>query len=194
VHTGKGANLHVFDLEEEMLAVVAVPGGAGIQVEDIAFSQDGNTLYAIATLNQNDTVFATARIDGEKLDWQPVTVLCDIKLVTLATAFKLAKEQVYAIGEQKGLYLLNPNNLPTDPQPIVAFPAVGHLEINEELKRGYATASSQATKTYDQVYELDLTQAKPPFKIITLATPDGKPLVGENGTVLLMPRTISSWA
>ena len=121
---GQGASLNVFDLErQEMLAVVDVPGGAGIQVQDVAISQDGNTLYAIATINQNDTIFATARINAENFTWQPVTMICDIKLVTLGTAFSLAKDQVYAIGEQKGLYLLNPNNLPADPQPLVAFAA-----------------------------------------------------------------------
>jgi hypothetical protein len=183
---GQGTSLNVFDLQkEEMLAVVEVPGGAGIQVQDVACSQDGKTLYAIATINQNDTIFATASIDAEKFTWQPVTMICDIKLVTLVTAFSLAKDQVYAIGEQKGLYLLNPNNLPTDPQPLVAFAAVGHLEINEELKRAYATASSKGTQVYDQVYDLDLSQAAPPANFFSLVSPDGKPLTGEAGLTLV---------
>jgi hypothetical protein len=183
---GQGTSLNVFDLQkQEMLAAVEVPGGVGIQVQDVACSQDGKTLYAIATINQNDTIFATASIDAEKFTWQPVTMICDIKLVTLGTAFSLAKGQVYAIGEQKGLYLLNPNNLPADPQPLVAFPAVGHLVINEALKRAYATASSKGSQTYDQVYDLDLSQAAPPANFFPLASPDGKPLTGQAGLALV---------
>lgn len=155
---GNNNKIHVYDLEkEELVAEVEVPGGEGIVVRDVAFSTEGERLYAVATVQGADTIFAVAKLDGLDHIWEPITILCDTELVTLATVPRTANELVYAIGKGRGLYAINPDNVPLEPSPLYEFNAVGHLVVSEELNRAYATALTQGTPDYyDVVFGMDL--------------------------------------
>jgi hypothetical protein len=157
---GAGTEIHVFDLERgEMVANVAFPGGEGAVLQDVAFSADGNELYAVALVKGKDAVFGTASIsgDGTKHEFRPVTVLCGTTLVTLGTIPKIPG-RVFAIGRGKGLYAIDPANVPTEIQPLVAFNAVGQLVLDTGLSHAYATATAPAAATdaYDQVLRIAL--------------------------------------
>ncbi|MGH7459977.1 MAG: YncE family protein, partial [Longimicrobiales bacterium] len=153
-----GANdrIHVYDLSaEEMVAELIFPGGAGVVVQDLAFSQNGNDLYAVATLGQ-DTLFAVADISGSTHTFRPVTVMKSVQLVTLATAPTITAD-VYAIGRGTGFFEFNPDNPPATPQARYAFNATGHLVIEENTTTAYAGARSSGTPDrYDAIQQLAL--------------------------------------
>ena len=183
---GAGSTLHVYDLEqEEMVSEVEFPGGSGVQVRDVAFSADGRRLYGIGTLG-DDTLFAVATVDGDGLRFRPASILCGVELVTLATAPN--RSQVYAIGLGTGLYELNPDAVPEQPQPMFPFNAVGHLEIPTG-GAAYATAGASeldggaqggATGVYDRVFRLPLAGGDPVG--YRLQDPQGgPPLQGRDG-------------
>lgn len=155
---GAGDTINVYDLvANEMTAELKFPDAAA-EVRDVAFSKDGKQLYAVATVKNMDSIFAVADISGNKLNWRNQTIICNVKLVTLATSSTIAGK-VYAIGEGKGLYELNVQNILPDVQPLHAFNAVGHLVIAEQATIVYAFATSRANGTpdlYDQVRRFDL--------------------------------------
>lgn len=186
---GAGNKIHLFDLsQEEMVAEIEVPGGEGLDVQDVAFSSKGDQLYAIATLRGTDTVFAVADVRGLKFVWRPVTVLCDIKLVTLTTAPRVAPQLVYAIGQGKGLYALNPENVALNPQPLAAFNAVGQLIIVQEDGTAYASAAqgTVASNRYDRILHINLRDGVL-LQDIPL-TVNGKPASGDDDmTVVPLP-------
>jgi hypothetical protein len=159
---GVGNKINLYDLAQaELIAEIEAPGGAGLQVRDIAISASGTQLYAIGTLNNKDTVFARADIADQTLNWLPVNTICDVVLETMLTAPALSKN-VYAIGLDKGLYIFNPENIPADLQPSVAFHAYGHLVIREDMKLAFATACASTAQLnnsvpYDRVERIDLS-------------------------------------
>lgn len=162
---GGGNRIHVYDLErEEMVADVEFPGGAGAVVQDIAISPDGRELYAVGLVKGQDTVFGVAGIgdDGTKHSWRPVTVLCDCDFVALETS-SAARGRVFAIGRGHGLYSIDPNNVPTEPTPLVPFNAVGHLAIDTPGGQAFATAAATGagTSKYDRFVRVGLTGGTP---------------------------------
>lgn len=185
---GVDARIHVYDLAaEEVIAIVDMPGGAGLVVQDVAFSEDGRQLYAIGTLHDKDSVFAMASIEGlpkrwpsvipgevrpipirpdfDNLahKWQPSAVLCDVQLLTLAR-IPDAKESVLAVGRGNGLYTIKLGDVEPSIELSREFNAVGHLVMDAEGKRVYASAADPDKEglpsTYDRVVEIELPRLR----------------------------------
>jgi hypothetical protein len=154
---GVGDAIHAYDLASgQIVAAVTFPGGNGVVVQDVAFSQNGDEMYAVATLNQ-DTLFVVADVSGTDHRFRPVTVVRDVHLVTLATSPRLTRN-VYAIGKSKGFFEINPDNPGNAPQPRYPFDAAGQLVVNESTGEGFATSrTGRATgDSYDSVQRFDL--------------------------------------
>ena len=184
---GADDKIGIYDLDkEEMAAEVDVPGGTGIIVRDVAFSPDGKQVYAIATMNGTDTVFAVADINGSDHVWRPVTVFCDLVLMTLATAPSLSNT-VYASGRGKGLYAINPDNVPLNPQPIAAFNATGHLVMSEEAAMAYASARQAGLDPaiYDQVLGINLKASTASAQVFKLVDFTGAARTGQDDIAIV---------
>jgi len=160
---GAGNTINVYDLQKgEMIAELEFPGGTSAIVQDVAFSNNGKQLYAVATLKDKDSMFAVAEVSGVAHKWGKPTVICDVLLLSLGTLN--SSKSVFAAGKNKGLYEINPDNVNATPQPIHAFNAVGHLVISNEKSLGFATANTQAgpTDIYNEVLAFNLTNAGAP--------------------------------
>ena len=186
--TGLDNAIHVFDLEkEQMIGVIEVPGGEGIVVQDVAVSPDGKFLYAVATTaNGENTIFAVGALENfAKPAWQPVVVLCDMQLVTLAVT-AARPELVYAVGKGQGLYELAPSTLADDPNPTPIFPfnATGHLVLLDQNEKPIAYAGANlaggSSDLYDRIVACDLLSPSvaPPFFL--LKGPGGESLNGQD--------------
>lgn len=157
---GGGNTINVFDLTgDEMVDELVFPGGPGVVVQDVSLSKDGKQLYAVAIINNKDTMFAVADITGNGLThtFKPPTLICDVLFLTLGMS-PTTSNNVFAIGKSKGLYVINPANVNATPQPFYAFNAVGQMSIDAVSQIAYASASSgtTATTTYDRVMRLAL--------------------------------------
>ncbi len=131
---GRGSKIGVFDMStgaRSMILSLDFPGGSNAQVQDVALSPDGNTLYAVALLNNQDSVFARATINQTTNvhTWGPTNVVCDILFVTLGTTSAHANN-LYAVGRSQGLYILDPLNIPLTPTADVPFNATGMMQIS----------------------------------------------------------------
>jgi DNA-binding beta-propeller fold protein YncE len=184
---GAGNTINIFDLARgEMVEELVFPGAPNVVVEDVAIARDGRQLYAIATMNDKDTLFAIADIAANGLGhvFRAPTLICDVQLVSLAIA-PAPSLNVLAIGKTKGLYDINPLNPvnpanPTAPIPTkYTFNAVGHLVTDQNF--AYATASSgtTATDTYNRVMKLDLAATTPNPPVFPL-TFNNQQLTGED--------------
>jgi hypothetical protein len=154
---GADDRLHVYDVDEgEMVAEIQVPGGQGAVVRDVAFAVDRKQVYAIASLG-DDTVFATADVDGLEHVWRPVTVICDADLRTLGVSASVPSS-VFGVGLGSGLYEINPDNVDPKAGPIVPFNASGHLEMHPNGRLAFATANAPdaASDRYDRVVRVRL--------------------------------------
>ena len=168
---GASNKINVFDLNKnEMVDELEFPGGSSATVQDVAFSRDGKQLYAVATINNKDSMFAVADVSGLKHAFRKPTTICDILLVTLATT-PTTSEKVYAIGKGKGLYEINPQNVNATPTPTYAFNAAGHLVVVDQDGLGFATANAPggATDRYDRVLRLNLKGQQTPVEFRTAA-------------------------
>lgn len=151
-------------------------------VQDVAFSADGRLIYVIiATRGEENTFFRVGQMRGDTITWQPIVMICGVKLVTLATT-AADPRNVYAVGMKKvtikqdngqervefrgtGLYRIAPENVQTEMEPIVAFNACGHLRITDD-GRAFATAAGEnvAPTEYDRIVALRLPQGQPLFQ------------------------------
>ena len=177
---GFDQRLHIYDLAtEEMVAESDIPGGTGIVARDVAFSADGRQLYAIATIQDADTIFAIADVEGSNLTWRPITIICDVKLMTLAMVPSLSN-MVYATGHGQGLYTIDPAKVTPNIQPSFQFNAVGHLVINEAQNVAYASAfqGEGGADSYNSVARIDLSAGG--FSIFQLVDAGGVPLTGSD--------------
>lgn len=185
---GSSNTIAVYDLSKnEMAAELEFPGGSNALVQDVAFTTDGGQLFAVATINNKDSAFAVAAVSGLNHVWREPTVICDVQLVTLATAQSISQD-VYAIGKGKGLYQINPQNVNATPTPMgnFSFNAVGHLAIFEQEGVAYATAnaSGAASNLYDSIVRINLkspTGNPPP---ITLPPVNNQPVTGQDDIAL----------
>jgi hypothetical protein len=159
---GAGNTINVFNLAtNEMVAKVEFPAASSATVQDVAFSANGNELYAVATLDNRDTLFAVADVRDLTVTFRDPTMICDAVLVTLGTSPAISAN-VYAIGRGQGLYEINPQNVVATPPLLYAFPAAGHLILHGPSKNAFATAGAGATPTtYDRVLRLNLQTATP---------------------------------
>lgn len=133
---GFGPNIDVYDVTTKALvASLDFPGGNNTEVQDVAFSNDGLTMFAVAVLNNQDSVFASAAVNltTNVHTWGATHVVCDLKFVTLGTSRLPAHAgKLYAIGLANGFYVLDPNNIPLAPAADVPFNATGMMEINDD--------------------------------------------------------------
>lgn len=176
---GSNDKIHVYDLAgEEMVAVMDFPGGKAAIVQDVAFSPNGRQLYVVGLLNNKDTMFAVADIpttaEGGKFDfkWRTPTVICDVLLITLTTTSKVT-DKVFAVGKNKGLYDINPDNVNATPQPMYPFNAIGQITTLDQTGRAFATANASTAGNvdeYDRVLSLNLTQKEttPPTLVLNV--------------------------
>lgn len=163
---------------EKQVLIVPFPT-QGAVVQDVAFSKDGNTLYALATLNKSDSLWATATIkapakegDAPTVTWfGAVTTICSFQLVTLGHS--LAKDTFWAIGlgdashNGAGLYSINPAQLVANQTPKVAFAALGQMVVADLGQQTYAFATvSAGGSDFNEVRRIDLTSfATTSFKL-----------------------------
>lgn len=117
-----------------------VQTGAG-GVQDVAFSPDGKRLYMVApTRTGENTFFRAGEIGDRDVRWGPLTTICGVKLVSLATT-AADPRHVYAVGLGRGLYRIDPDAVDPNMQPAQEFRASGHLELTRD-GRGFATAAA----------------------------------------------------
>ena len=168
---GSGNKINVFDLKtNEMIDQLEFPGSTNSIVQDVAFSKNGNQLFAVATVDDKDSMFVVADISGTTHTFRKPVMVCDVLLVTLGTS-PSTSENVFAIGKTKGLYTINPQNVDGKAPPTYSFNATGQLAIDDVGKTAFAAASGQAAKTdtYDRVLRLALGQVDPNPPVFQLA-------------------------
>ena len=155
---GGGPNIQVYNLQARtMQELLAFPGGSNVEVHDVAFSENGSEMYAVA-LNGPDSVFSTVTIGANQSHtWGPTHVVCDFKFLTLATH----QGQLLALAKAKGLYSFNPANIPLSPPPIapVPFNATGLLKVSEDGNFAFAARNKlpAETSTFDSMIQINLT-------------------------------------
>ena len=181
--------INVYDLDQNRLvALLEFPGGANVIVRDVALSGDGRQLFAVASLGDKDTLFATADIgSGFKYSWREPAVICDVLLLTLGTS-AAAPERVFAVGKGKGLYEIDPHNVPQTVQPRHPFNAVGHLVITDRPAIAWMTAAAPGaaqSEVYDRVLRLNLTEAPDPLEFVTQV--NGQSVTGRDDIAVVVP-------
>ncbi|HYI96160.1 MAG TPA: DUF6519 domain-containing protein [Bryobacteraceae bacterium] len=179
--------INVFDLKKrQMVSELPFPAGSGAVVQDVAFSPDGAQLYAVANLNNRDTVFATADVKGLQHTWQSqTTVVCNVVLTTLMGRPSDAST-VFAIGVGKGLYAFDPKKVNATPDPLYPLKAFGHLVIDDAKAFAYVTSNNTAaTDQFNEVHALNLTKGVQSDSLIAL-----NGLVGKAGDdIALVPQS-----
>lgn len=140
---GTGSKVQLFDRASGQAVLVEefLPGGTGVQVQDVAFNGAGTRMHVVATLTHGphvDSVFATATLGTgatPTLTWGPPQVVCDTHFVTLALV-PARPAELWAVARhasdatRRGLYMFDPDAVPLTPSPRVAFNAVGHFAID----------------------------------------------------------------
>lgn len=164
VYTYGGADntINVYDVaSEELIEVVEMPSVEGAEVSAITFSDDGELLFATASVRAIDTVFGICRIK-DKHAWEEMIVLCNMDIMEMEVSVK-DPGLIYAVAYGKGLYYLRPEILldETKPQPIASyeFNALGHMKIDAKEGRAYCTSTASETENpgqYDEIVICDL--------------------------------------
>jgi len=161
---GAPNRVEVFDVgARKMIAELEFPGPGNVVVNDVAVSPDGTKLYAVASLNGKDSLFAVADLGATPAFRQQTTLFCDTNLTSLAVHPR-APNRVFAVGRSAaanrgGIFAFDPENPPADPNVqgvFLAFNAVGHLAVTEDAAAGgimlFASAHSDPNSTvYDRV-------------------------------------------
>jgi hypothetical protein len=184
---GFGNKLQMFDAAaRSAVLVVDFPGGTNLNVRDAAFNSDGTELYAVASVPNGakiDSAFATATLTpaavpggAPTLSWSPVTLVCDIEFVTLAT-HATRPDSLYAIGRtpapgQQGLYCFTLPVIPLLPLPMITFNATGLFAIDTNGIDAVAAAHSSTAVLdgrFDGLRRINLTtkatSAPPAFAV-----------------------------
>jgi DNA-binding beta-propeller fold protein YncE len=173
---GTDSVIDVYDLQKQQMAVELQFPTPGAVVHDLAFSADGNQVYVVANLNNTDTAFATATVNGLQHTWSGTIVVCNKILITLATWTSPTNAiKVLAIASD-GLYVIDPANVSATPTPTYAFNGFGHLVVDEASNQAYATACStppvnNVVNHFDQVIRLDLLNQQQPFAYPLVSPP-----------------------
>jgi len=174
---GTDSVIDVYDLTAQQMAVQLTFPTPGAVIQDVAFSTDGTELYVIANLNNADTAFATATVNGLTHTWSGTIVVCNKILVTLATWTSAAGTLKVCAIASDGLYVIDPANVSATPTPTYAFNGFGHLVVDQGSNQAFATACSTAPVNnvvdhFDEVVRLNLLDATAqPFLYPLSATP-----------------------
>jgi len=158
---GTDENIYVYNLGTNQIdSIIQFPSQGSI-VQDITFSSNGNQVYAVSVLNNQDTIFAIADVSGFTHTWRtPTTIICNILIATLGMLSSDANN-VYALGRGSGIYKINIAAPQTAP-PLVGtgFPAFGHMVIDSSSGLAYATSSTTVTNAppnFNLVQRVNLT-------------------------------------
>jgi hypothetical protein len=163
---GTDSFIDIYDLQNQQMAVELQFPTPGAVVQDVAFSPDGTQLYVIANLNNTDTAFATATVNGLQHTWSGTIVVCNKILITLATWTSQTNAiKVLAIASD-GLYVIDPANVSATPTSNYAFSAFGHLVVDQGSNQAYATACStgpvnNVVDHFDEVIRVNLLDPSP---------------------------------
>lgn len=164
---------------EKLVGSTAFPT-SGATVTDVAFSPDARTMYAIAVLNGNDSLFAAADIrDPANIRWSQVTTLCDQPLVALVLS-PLDPQKLYAVARGAGLHLIDASGLLPNQVLLSSFLATGHLEVAMvgagKQRRGFAFCTTHAAgdspPDYRGIRRVDLAD---PDAVLDYALPASHP-------------------
>nr|MBP6750152.1 hypothetical protein [Xanthomonadaceae bacterium] len=164
---GTGNRIQVYDVEARTaVAVLNFPGASNVQLQDIAFNDDGRRVYAVGSITKStgvDSIFATAFVTpaanvgtAPTVTWGPASIVCDIQFVRLETHLK-HPDMLFAAGRsndlaRRGLYRFNPMAIPLVPSPSWAFNAIGPFAIDTDGANAIALSNSGNTPMSDMVY------------------------------------------
>ncbi|MCI0435115.1 MAG: DUF4815 domain-containing protein [Gemmatimonadetes bacterium] len=167
---GTGNAINVFDITTgEMIADLVFPANAQLDVQDVAVSEDGETLHAVALLQgaaPQDSIFAQASIAGDGTHtWSPQTTnVCDFVFIRLAVSPQ-RPGRLFALAASRGLYDFDPDAIPPVPGAAVpSFNATGMLTLSDDGQFAFAAenaliAVGVQTPTFTRVRRIDLTNA-----------------------------------
>ncbi|MBZ5522163.1 MAG: DUF6519 domain-containing protein [Acidobacteriia bacterium] len=156
---GYGSKINVYDVTtKQLVASLDFPGGTNTEVNDVAFSNDGLTLYAVAVINGQDSIFANAAINltTNAHTWGVTNVVCDMQFVTLGTSTVAAHAgKLYAIALAHGFCVLTPGAILAVPTIDVAFNATGMMVISNDndaaiVAENSAVAIGTVTSLFDK--------------------------------------------
>ena len=192
---GTDNTINVYDVaSEQLVKVIEMPSAEGAEVSAIAFTPDGELLFAAASLRAVDSVFGVARI-GDDHAWEEMTILCNIEI----SEMQVSREDaglIYAVGLGSGLYFLRPDVLMDEtkaqPVPTYAFNAAGHMALDEVSGQAFCTSQSneeQEPETYDSVAICNLAPDEAaenllPSILLSLANANGGARTGSDGLAL----------
>jgi len=158
---GLGNEIYVYDLtSQNLIQTLKFPGGDNLVVKDVAITTDGLKMYAVALVDDKDSVFATASIDSDGIHtWGPTAVVCGKKFLTLATSPGFPNN-LYAICSAQGLYVFDPDNISVSPGGAdVPFNATGLLVLSADGTRAFAALDQSVeteSSTMTHVRNIDL--------------------------------------
>jgi len=168
---GFGSKINVYDVTTKALvASLDFPGGTNTEVKDVAFSNDGLTLYAVAVISGQDSIFAAAAINlaTNVHTWGITNVVCDMQFVTLGTSTLPAHAgKLYAIALARGFCVLTAASIPAVPPIDVAFNATGMMVISDDndaaiVAENSAVAIPNVTSLFDKCALIKLSAVGPP--------------------------------
>ncbi len=120
-------------------------------VRDVAFLNKNQIFVIIPTRDGQNTIIRPGVMAGSDITWGPQSILCGVKLITLATT-AADKSHLYAIGQGTGLYKLEVSDLKNITATLVGagFEAVGHLRMTDD-GRAFATAGNAKTGEFKTI-------------------------------------------
>lgn len=167
---GADRTINVYDVDAgKLVEVVEMPAAEGAEVTAIAFSPEGEQMYAAASVREQDTLFGIARVGDGRHDWEETTiVLCDLIISEMEQSAR-DPGLLHAIGVRRGFFQLRPRQLreqqKPSPDPVHAFNAVGPMAIDEKLGMAFAASQSDAEAepdTYDEIRIVKLNIGEEP--------------------------------
>lgn len=158
-----------YDLQRrELVATLDPIAGAGQAdtdsgsgaVHDVAFSPDGDRIHMVATTrNGENTFFRSGRVAADTVHWGSLVTICGVRLVTLATTAR-DEFHVYAIGEGRGLYRIDPDDVDPSMEPLAAFNAAGHLRLTRDGQAVATSCAQTQPPRYDELRVFNLPEGQ----------------------------------
>ena len=136
---GSDATINIYDVEGGELARTMEFPLADVVVRDVAFSADGQQLFAIAVKNDGSgSAFAAGNLAGGA--WQQHFEIAGHQLVTLGSV----KGNVLAVAYDEGLFVITPNHVQQLGTPVAAK---GPMAVNEQAGLAFLATRGQNDKT-----------------------------------------------